>query len=260
MLESSHLVARSPRLAVLALWLLGIPLPAPAAVAAADVDDAAPSGPAALAVPLHEAIYHATVRGIRVRAGLRLERQGEGLFLYRSWVEPRGMLSFISKEITETSLLMLDGDGGLVPLSYRRRDEFSGRDSDMRFDPAAGKVHVNYRGKQVSTDWQPGIYDLLSLRLVLSNDLARDTLQDVYRTIDDRSRIETVDVEIAGRETLATPLGEIDTIRLEYRSERRDRLFRLWLAPDMEGALVQLEQFEDGKLRGRLSIVEYRRL
>lgn len=253
-------LARFPRGAALVLLLLGVALPAPAAVVAADPDDAAPAGPATLVVPLHEAIYHATVRGIRVRAGLRLERQGEGLFLYRSWVEPRGMLSFINRELTETSLLMLDGDGGVVPISYRRRDGLSGRDSDMRFDPVAGKVHINYRGEQASTDWQPGIYDLLSLRLVLSNDLARDALQDVYRTIDDRSRIESVDVEIAGRETLATPLGELATIRLEYHSERRDRLFRLWLAPDMDGALVQLEQFEDGKLRGRLSIVEYRRL
>lgn len=220
-----------------------------------------PAAPApGLAVPLHEAIYHATVRRIKVRAGLRLEQQDDGLYTYRSWVEPRGLLSFINRELKETSLVMLDGDGGIVPLSYRRRDELNGRHSDIRFDLAEHQVHIDYRGRQTTTDWEPGIYDLLSLRLVLSNDLARGKLQDEYRIIDDRARVEEVDVEIAGREILSTPLGEVETLRLEYRSRRRDRLFRLWIAPDMDGALIRLEQYEEGSLRGALEIVEYRRL
>ena len=243
---------RAWRAALLALLLL-----------AAAAGTAASGGPAlapALAVPLHEAIYHATVRHVPVRAGLRLERQGDGMYVYRSWVEPRGMLGFIRRELTETSLVMLDGEGRIVPISYRRRDGLGGRDSDMRFDVVQGQVHIDYRGNSQTIDWEPGIYDLLSLRLVLSNDQAREALQDVYRVVDDRGRIEEVDVEIVGRETLSTPLGEFDTVLLEYRNRRRDRLYRLWIAPGLDAAMVQLEQHEGGSLRGSLSIVEYRRL
>ncbi len=229
------------------------------ALAVVPVDSKVEAAPG-LAVPLHEAIYHATVRGIKVRAGLRLEQQGDGLYTYRSWVEPRGFLSFINREINETSLVMVDGEGGILPLSYRRRDELNGRHSDMRFDLAEKQVHIDYRDRQTSTQWEPGIYDLLSLRLVLSNDLLRGELQEVYRIVDDRARVEAVDVQIAGRETLTTPLGDIDTVRLEYHSDRRDRLFRLWIAPEMDGALIRLEQHEEGNLRGALEIVEYRRL
>lgn len=246
---------KSWRAALLALALA----PVLVAVSADGPDGGAASSPG-LAVPAHEAIYHATVKRIKVRAGLRLEPQGDRLFTYHSWVEPRGFLSFINREITETSLVMLDEDGGIMPLSYRRLDELNGRNSDMRFDLAAGQVHIDYRGRQATADWEPGVYDLLSLRLVLSNDLARGELQDVYRIVDDRARVEEVDVEVAGRETLATPLGDLETVRLEYRSRRRDRLFRLWIAPGMDAALVRLEQYEDGKLRGALDIVEYRRL
>lgn len=249
--------ARASRRAGLLAGLLAfVLLPADAADA---VDGAAARAPA-LAVPLHEAIYRASVRGIPVRAGLRLEQQGEGLFTYRSWVEPRGILSFINRELNETSLVMLDGDGGILPLSYRRRDELNGRHSDMRFDLGDRQVHINYRDRQTSTDWEPGIYDLLSLRLVLSNDLARGELRDVYRIVDDRARVEQIDVQVAGSETLSTALGDLETVRLEYRSQRRDRLFRLWIAPGMDGALVRLEQYEKGSLRGALEIVEYRRL
>lgn len=238
--------------AVLAAWLLVLP-----AAGAADTGGATAPG---LAVPFHEAIYHASVRGIPVRAGLRLEPAGEGLFLYRSWVEPRGLFSFIRKELSETSLVMLDEAGTIVPLSYRKLDELGGRNSDMRFDHAEGKVHIEFRGEQTTVDWAPGIYDLLSLRLALAHDLARDQLKAVYRIVDDRSRVEAVDVTVAGRETLSTPLGKLETVRLEYRSERRDRLFRLWMAPGMDAALVRLEQFEEGRLRGQLNLVEYRRL
>lgn len=246
--------ARASRRALLAALLL------PFVLTGAWADDVAAAPTPGLAVPLHEAIYHATVRRIKVRAGLRLERQGDDLYTYRSWVEPRGLLSFIRREISETSLLMLDGDGGILPLSYRRRDELNGRDSDMRFDLGERRVHIDYRGRQTSAPWEPGIYDLLSLRLVLSNDLVRGELQDVYRIVDDRARVDTVDVQIAGHETLTTPLGDLETVRLEYRSQRRDRLFRLWIAPSLNGALVRLEQYEEGSLRGALEIVEYRLL
>ena len=210
-------------------------------------------------MPPHQAIYHASVRGIPVRIGLRLEAQGGGYYQYRSWAEPRGLLGFIRRELSETSLLKMQ-DGRVVPVSYRKRDEFSDRHSAMRFDPQAGEVRIEFRGKEQVLEWEPGIYDLLSLRVALAHDLARGKLADVYRVVDDRGRVEEVDVTLAARETIDTPLGKLETVRLEYRSQRRDRLFRLWIAPEMDAALVALEQHEDGKLRGRLNIVEYERL
>jgi hypothetical protein len=213
-----------------------------------------------LAVPLHEAVYHGSVRRFSVRAGLHLERQGDNLYVYRSWVEPRGLLGFVRRQLTESSLARVERDGQLTPLSYRRRDGLGGRDSDMRFDPVAGKVHIDYRDTQTTSAWEPGIFDLLTLRLVLANDLAHDALQDVYRMIDDRSRIEEIDVEVVGRETLDTAIGRLETVLLEYRSRRRDRIYRLWLAPGMNAAIVRLEQHEDGELRGRLDLVSYRKL
>lgn len=228
-------------------------------VPASAAEEGAPEAASGLAVPPHEAIYHASVRGIPVSVGLRLEQQDGDYFQYRSWAEPRGLLGFIRRELTETSLVHIE-DGRVVPVSYRKRDEFGDRHSAMRFDPHAGEVHIEYRGSSQTLDWEPGIYDLLSLRLALAHDLSRGQLADVYRVVDDRGRIEEVDVEVAARETIDTPLGKLETVRLEYRSRRRDRLFRLWIAPDMDAALVALEQYEGDSLRGRLNIVEYSRL
>lgn len=218
-----------------------------------------PAAATGLAVPAHRAVYHASVKGIPVRLGLRLDPIEGGRWQYRSWAEPRGILGFINRELTETSVLAVV-DGRVVPISYRKRDEFGDRHSAMDFDLEAGQVHIRYRGRESEVEWEPGIYDLQSLRVALSHDLLRGKLGDVYRVVDDRGRVETVDVTIAARETLETELGRLDTVRLEYYGERRDRLFRLWIAPDMDGALVALEQYEEDRLRGRLEIVEYQRL
>jgi hypothetical protein len=210
-------------------------------------------------VPPHRAVYNASVRGIPVRLGLRLEPREGGFYQYRTWAEPRGLLGFIDRELTETSILTV-AHGRVVPVSYRKRDEFGDRDSAMQFDAEAGVVHIEYRDRKSEVEWEPGIYDLQSLRVALSHDLLGGELGDVYRVVDDRGRVDTVAVTVAASEPLETRLGRLDTLRLEYYSERRDRLFRLWIAPAMDGALVALEQYEADRLRGRLEIVEYQRL
>jgi hypothetical protein len=55
-------------------------------------------------------------------------------------------------------------------------------------------------------------------------------------------------------------LGELETVRLEYTQPEARPAYRLWIAEQMDAAMVRLEQYEDGKLRGSLDIVEYRRL
>ena len=212
-----------------------------------------------LAVPPHEAVYHATVKMIPVRATVTLEEQGPDVVLYQSRIEPRGWAGFLSKELAESSLLSVDDDGKLQPISYRKLDGIGGRNSDIRFDAAGGEMRVKYKDRESRVPWEHTTYDLLSLRLVLSNDLARDRLADCYTVVDDKGQVEEVDVRVTGRQPLDTPEGELDTVRIEYVERDNDRLYRLWLAPALDGALVRLDQFEDGKLRGRLSLVEYRR-
>lgn len=206
----------------------------------------------------YEAVYHATVKMIPVRARVKLEDRGGGIWMYRSTIEPRGWAGFISRELSETSVVAVRDGDRLVSSSYRKRDELGGRDSDIRFDLAAGRMDVRYKGKSHSADWDTGIHDLMALRLVLANDLALDRLAPSYRVVDDKGRVRKVAVENKGPETLATEVGDLETVQIEYSEERRDRLYRAWLAPELGGLIVRLEQYEDGELRGTLELAEYR--
>jgi hypothetical protein len=167
------------------------------------------------------------------------------------------MLGFIRRELSENSLVTVDRSGRILPLSYRKRDDFGGRHSDMRFDHAAGKVHIEYRGEQITADWEPGIYDLLSVRLAIANDFANGALQEMYRVIDDRGRVEEAEVLIAGREVLATPLGNLETVRLDYHNRKRDRSISLWIAQGKDAVLARIEQSDGGQSRGSLVIMEH---
>lgn len=206
----------------------------------------------------YEAVYHATVKMIPVRARVKLEAKDGGVWIYRSTIEPRGWAGFISRELSETSVLVVRDGDRLVSSSYRKRDELGGRDADIRFDLAAGRMDVRYKGKSHSADWDPGIHDLMALRLVLANDLALGRLAGTYRIVDDKGRVRPVTVEEIGEETLQTEAGELATVQIEYSEERKDRVYRAWLAPALGGLIVRLEQYEEGELRGTLELAEYR--
>ncbi len=233
---------------------MGRVIVAAAAMLAAAVALAAP------ALEPYRAEYHATVKLIPVRARVELSRSDAGTWIYESVIEPRGWAGFVSRQLVETSVLrVVDGDR-LVSASYRKRDEFGGRDSDIRFDPGAGEMTVRYKGESQTLPWETDIHDLMALRLVLANDFVLDRLRDRYRIVDDKGRVRTVSVTRAGRQALETDVGTVDTVRIEYVEERKDRRYRAWLAPALNGLIVRLEQYEEGELRGALDLADYRPL
>lgn len=205
----------------------------------------------------YEAVYHATVKMIPVRAHVSLAQGPAETWTYESRITPRGWAGFISKELVESSVVAVDGDGRLVSSAYVKRDGFGGRDSDIRFDPEAGEMRVRYKGKEHTSPWDSSVHDMMALRLVLANDLALGRLADTYRMVDYKGRVRNVAVENQGPEELETEAGNLDTVRIEYTETRKDRVYRAWLAPGLGGMIVRLEQYEEGDLRGTLELAEY---
>ncbi|MEJ2513735.1 MAG: DUF3108 domain-containing protein [Gammaproteobacteria bacterium] len=205
----------------------------------------------------YRAVYHATVKLIPVQATVKLTRGDDDTWTYESVIEPRGWAGFVSRELTETSVLRVVEGSRLVSASYRKRDELGGRDSDIRFDLAAGEMAVRYRDQRKTLPWEPDIHDLMSLRLVLSNDFVLDRLRESYRIVDDKGRVRTVSVTRSGEQALETGVGTLETVQIEYVEDRKDRRYRAWLAPALNGVIVRLEQYEDGELRGSLELAEY---
>jgi hypothetical protein len=219
----------------------------------ASVCSSAESGP--LLVP-HETVYKGKVGAAPVRARMSLKMSEDGRWIYQSRVGTRGWLAWKKGEIRETSEFFLSGDG-VVSATYLKKDSFSDKDRDVetRFD--AGQVVSTYRGEEITHPADGPVYDLLNLRIILMIDLARDLLPRDYQIIDGKGRLRMLTVRRVGKEKIKTKQGEFDAVRLEYEDD--DKLFQLWIAPQLGYQIVRIDQYKEGKLKARLLLDKYHR-
>ena len=87
------------------------------------------------------------------------------------------------------------------------------------------------------------ILDKLNFGVRLGLDLELSEQDEHVYKILDGDEIEEHTYRITARETVATPLGDIATIRLErVRAATSKRKTTIWLAPDWQYLLVKLQQ------------------
>ena len=93
----------------------------------------------------------------------------------------------------------------------------------------------------------PRLLDKLLYQYVLTRDLAADKPVLDYVVAED-GKIKTYQLRRAGKETLATPLGNLETIKVERRKEDSKRVTTLWFAPALHYLPVRLDHVEkDGQ-------------
>jgi hypothetical protein len=197
-------------------------------------------------------VYHGKVSFVPVAAELVLTREEDDVWQFRSVSRTRGWAAWKKGSVDETSRFELAGEG-LRPLTYAKLDGFSDRDRNVETRFEDGEVVSVYRGDTVVHAADGVVYDLLSLRLALRLDLAGDRLPPRYEVVDGRGRLRTIEVVRAGTESVRTGLGRVDAERLEY-STRSDRRYVVWFAPELEHALVRLEEHRDGRLRAWMTL------
>ncbi|SHF97278.1 Protein of unknown function [Microbulbifer donghaiensis] len=141
-------------------------------------------------------------------------------------------------------------DGQLIPHHYEYHKTGLGRDKHtvLNFEPTQNRV-VNVSDKKRTLENAPkDIQDKVSYQLQLALDVANNKEDLTYQVADGR-KIREYKFAITGKERLSTPLGPIETIKVErIREGDSDRETIIWFAPEWNYALVKLmQQEEDGK-------------
>ncbi|MBB3061827.1 DUF3108 domain-containing protein [Microbulbifer rhizosphaerae] len=135
----------------------------------------------------------------------------------------------------------------LSPRHYEYHKTGLGKDRHTVLNFEQGRV-VNVSDKSRTLENVPNhIQDKLSYQLQLALDVAtgKETLS--YKVADGK-RIREYEFSVVGKELLQTPLGEIETIKVQrVRDGDSDRETSIWFAPKWDYALVKLMQEEDGK-------------
>ena len=152
--------------------------------------------------------------------------------------------------IDETSILQWDDQKSqVIPLHYiyKRRGVGRNKDTDLGFNWSKGVITNNLNGNSHTVDAALRIQDKLSYQLQLQQDLRDGKTRFVYNIADGGGgELREYAFEIVSEETLDTPLGKVDTVKVKRSRASSDRVTYAWLAKDWDYLLVRMQQEEKG--------------
>ena len=198
-------------------------------------------------LPDFSANYLIRLNGIQAGELKRsLVTQADTHRLFKSETQAKGVFAFFKPEkIVETSLWRMDNDT-IAPQQYRYIRTGGKKDKIMAldFDWAAEQIHIDDKKQPWSLALEIGTLDKLVYQLALMSDLAAGQHQFNYR-IADGGKIKQYKITEISHETITTPLGDIETIKLtRERNRPKDRKTTLWCAPSLQYLPVMLEHIE----------------
>jgi hypothetical protein len=145
---------------------------------------------------------------------------------------PAGLLAmFVRTKIKVLSSGTVTASG-LQPekLDYGRLDDAS-KNVSAAFDWRARELHLTYDGRNETLPLVPGIQDRLSVMYQFLF-LTPDKVKLLEFPMTNGKKIEHYRYELAGRETLETPLGKINTLHLVKHRDPGENGTEVWLAAD----------------------------
>lgn len=201
-----------------------------------------------VAAPLPEFEVQYTLRYEDIRVGeaiYRLRQQGDA-YLYESHSKPVGIAAWFRKDRVEERSQWAWHEDRIRPMQYlyRRTGGRSDRDAELIFDWEALQVENRVAGHPWVMDIPPDALDKMVVTLVLMQDLARGK-QDVEYAIADGGKLKTYRFKVVGEETVNTPAGSFDTLKLERLRDDNKRYTAIWCAPELHYLPVKLLQRED---------------
>lgn len=186
--------------------------------------------------------YKTKLYGFNILVTNKLTQVGENkyslLFRFDS------MLGYIA----ETSELNWDAkQAQVIPehYTYKRRGLGKNRDADLQFDWSKKSVTNNVEKTTWTMDIKQKVQDKLSYQLQLQQDFLRGKDKITYQ-IADGGLLKEYQFSKVGEEVLDTPLGKVDTIKVERSRKNDKRITYAWLAKDWDYMLVRLQQQENG--------------
>jgi hypothetical protein len=118
----------------------------------------------------------------------------------------------------------------LIQYDYRQRAAWSSRERSLRVDAGAGTIASKDRDKSHTLAFEPGVSDRSTVALAIAAALAAGATELRFR-VADRESVEWQTYHRTGTETIMTPAGSFETIRVERVREKPGRTTTSWIAP-----------------------------
>jgi len=203
--------------------------------------------------------YQASANGIRATAKRSLTKLDDVTYELANELQAVVLGQEIARLDQRSRFQYLDNMVATQNYSYT----LSGISSDLRninFDWKAGTALSVEDDESWTLNLEDQVYDPLSHQFMMSQQLLNDRSSTYSKSYEykivDGDEIETHLYEYIGAEILETPLGQLNTIKLErVRSTGSSRSTTIWLAPEWEFLVAKIEQ-TDGSLQIVLELAE----
>ena len=180
----------------------------------------------------------------------------DGFFVYRTRVSPRGLARlFVRRDVKGESRFTLENDLPF-PQSY---SSFGAKKNDIQrilFDPLTNEISSQYKGAEKTLQWSPGVLDLLSMEIAMKLQFSRGEIPTEY-TVAEKNRIREYYLEIEDRESIKTPFGEHETVRIRRQRAGSDNHAIIWLAPELDYLMVRFDKYKRGKIDFSIRLNSY---
>ncbi len=138
--------------------------------------------------------------------------------------------------ITEWTSFRLDGERGLQPREYYYRQRARGGNNEyvrLFFNPGTGQVSSRGDDRWEREVEGEAMDELLSqLRLMLAVRAGETRME--FSVVDSDGELDRYRFAVVGTETVSTPAGEFEAVKVERRGGSRRRITTMWFALELE--------------------------
>ena len=210
------------------------------------VNSGAPRAESVAALPTFEAEYTLYAKNTKAARVVRsLAKLDDNSYEYSSVTKTTGLISLFKKvHITETSRLMVR-ERLLQPVyySYKRTGDRKKRDVSIEFNWDSKMIKNTINGDFWHMPIEPAVMDKLLYQLAIMYDLQNGHTPGSY-LIADGGGIKTYRFEKLGEETVDTPLGSFNTVKMLRHKPGSSRRSVFWCAPELNFLQVKVEHTE----------------
>lgn len=203
--------------------------------------------------------YDVTWGGIPLGEGvISLKPQTDGCFLYESTTDPIALVRWTYGAPRETSQFCLQ-DGRIVSQQFSYDNDKRDKDSfRLDFDWGEHRVKTLRAGEMTLRDLPEQAYDRFvireAVRMWVIRNAAGEAPGEAEFVLVNEDRIRSYRFAVIGPETVSTPAGTFETIRVD-RTDNPKRPFHYWFAPSRDYIPVKLEHLKNDKVELRMTLL-----
>ena len=195
--------------------------------------------------------YEASANGLAATATRSLSKIDENSYRLSNSLQA-SLAGQTLASLVQASEFIIEGNR-VVPLNYTYQLSGVSRASHAIFFNWDAEIALSTEDDE---SWQlplrDGVMDQLSYQVALRQALIDNSDSEAIFSFDiiDGDAIEMQQYRLVGEEILSTPLGELNTLKLERVREASDqRASKIWLAVDWNFLLTRIEQLNNSGLR-----------